>query len=793
MLRSRARLVVATLLTGLACAPDGGVRLYRAAPLAPSFTEASVQAMDTLGPTLVDRGVNFSVFSSRAERVELLLFADPESDLPTRQFPMTRVGDVWNVFVEGVGLGQAYGFIAWGPNWKHTDDWYPGSISGFLADVDAAGNRFNPNKLLFDPYCRAFHRDHDWSKGSLASGPKRTEVTYGASAKCVVVKSQYAWSENEDTWRQKRQDPNWVGHRWNDVIIYEVHPKGFTASPASGVRHPGTFLGIAEKADYLKALGITAVELLPIHEKPLDGGYWGYQTLSFFAPELSYATKNLRESVIDEFKAMVDALHQRGIEVFLDVVYNHTGEGGLWREKIQDDFSPDPLGTYNFDPKEVASLYSYRGLDNAGYYALSKDNQIYWNNTGVGNQTRPNAPAMRRLIRDSLRFYAEEMHIDGFRFDLAPILGEKDLDYNNWDDPKRTVLQDIIDDPVLQKYNTRIIAEAWSAGGNYGVRVSAFPKATSKPDTAWGEWNGAFRDFWRSFINDDAWKLNSEAWNLYNDAPEDGAFFLSGSARYYQPNGRRPYHSTNFITIHDGFTMYDLFSYDMKANKCGPLNPVCCEAPLSAFCDRDSGENNNRSRNWNDEAAKRQAMRNAFVALLVAQGTPMILGGDEWMRTQLGNNNAYSTGADSAFNWFDWGSWSANPDRVRMFDFVRQLIRVRKDHAYAFAPADYGASAPFAWKTKDNANKTTWADKTLLWHFFDKTRGPELAVLFNGETSAVPFTLPAGRAWKRLIDTQPAFDTSGLVSGNASTDAPVDVPGSSYVVPARTFVILEAR
>lgn len=788
-------LAFAVSVLGNACAREDGARLYRTLPLAPSLTEAQVRALDTLGPTQVDLGVNFSLYSATAERVEVLLFDDPESNQPTRQFPLTRFGDVWNVFVEGIGLGQAYGFIAWGPNWKYTPNWFPGSIFGFVADVDSAGNRFNPNKLLFDPYCKAFHRDHDWSKGSIASGPKRTELTYAAAAKCVVVKSTYVWSPEEETYRQKRQDPQWAGHRFEDVILYEVHAKGFTASPASGVQHPGTYLGLAEKAEYFKTLGVTAIELLPIHEKPLDGGYWGYQTLNFFAPELSYAWRRQRQEVLDEFKFMVDALHRQGIEVFVDVVYNHTGEGGLWRERIQDDFSPDPLATSAFDPKEVAGLYSYRGLDNTSYYALAPDGQTYWNNTGVGNQTRPNHTVTRRLILDSLRFYVEEMHVDGFRFDLAPILGERDKDYANWDDPARTVLQDIVDDPVMQKYNTRLIAEAWSAGGNYGVKVAAFPASSNRPGYAWGEWNGAFRDFWRSFWNDDNAKLNSEAWNLFNDVPEDGAFLLSGSQRYYQWNARRPYHANNFITVHDGFTMYDLVSYTQKRNKCGPLNPVCCQSPLSAFCDRDSGENHNRSRDWGDEALKRQIMRNFFSAILLSHGMPMLFGGDEWMRTQLGNNNAYSTGADNEFNWFDWGSWSANPDRVRMFDFVRQLIAVRKRLAHALAPSGYGTGAKFAWKTKDNTDKTVWSDRTLLMHYYDKAAGPEVAVLINGENNVVNFTLPAGRNWVRLIDTQSALDVAGssTQSGNAFLDAPVSVPGSNYGMAPRSTVVLEAR
>ncbi len=786
----------------ISCARTDYPRLYHTESKAPSIDTAAIENLDTLGPTITDKGINFSVYSERAERIELLLFDDPESDKPTRQFPMERFGDVWNLYVEGLGLGQHYGFIAFGPNWKYDPTWYPGSDKGFVSDVDGEGNRFNPNKLLFDPYSKAMHRDYDWTRSnpipvahtvSLASGPRRQDVTYGAAGKSLVVASKYVWSEGEKQYRSHREDGAWVGHKWSDLIVYEVHPKGFTASPASAVGHPGTFRGLAEKADYFKDLGITAVELMPPFEKPTDGTYWGYQTINFFAPELSYASRHEREETIDEFKFMVDALHQRNIEVILDVVYNHTGEGGFWRNKI--DASPDPTDgpLINFDPKEVAGLYSYRGLDNHAYYALSPDNQTYWNNTGVGNEARCNHRPMQRLIMDSLRYWSSQMHVDGFRFDLAPVLGEKDLDYNKWDDPKNSVLQQIIDDPVLQKANTRIIAEPWSLIGAF---VGQFPNSTAKPGTGWYEWNGRFRDWWRAFLNDDNWKLNSTE-------VKDGGFFLTGSFDWFNFNGRRPYHSVNFVTVHDGFTMYDLFSYATKENKCGPLNPICCTEPTSPFCDRDSGESNNRSRDWGQaaEPTKRQLMRNLFTAMMVSQGTPMLLGGDEWMRTQLGNNNAYSTSADNEFNWFDWGVWQANNERHRMHDFVRKVIRFRKEHAYAFSPDEYGKGAPMSFKSATNGDPN-WGGKSLMLHYFDKTKGPELVVLINMEGGPVDFTLPTGRSWTRLLDTQQYFDLpttladAGLdqrLSANITLDAPMPITTATYGVPTRSIVVLEAK
>lgn len=793
------------LLSG--CPQADYVQLYATDDLAPSLTDIGVAALDHLGPVAVDQGVQFNVFSANAERIDLLLFDDPESDLPDQQFAMTRIGDVWSLYVEGVGLGQHYGYVAWGPNWPFHEEWYPRSTKGFIADVDAAGNRFNPNKLLQDPYCKALHRDHDWSRGSTASGPGRADSTWGASTKCVVVESTYQWSENEADWRAARQSGSHEGHGVADAIIYEVHPKGFTADPASGVIHPGTYRGVGEKAQYLADLGITVVEFLPVHEKPLDGGYWGYNNTNFFAPELSYAADRQPHEVVDEFKWMVDQLHQAGVEVMVDVVYNHTGEGGLWRERIyQDDTSFGAGGDfYNFDPHETAGIYNLRGLDNASYYALEADNLTYWNNTGVGNQTRCNHTPMRRMIMDSLHWMVEDLHVDGFRFDLAPILGEVDGDYNNWDDPANTVLQDIADDPVLQQYNVRFIAEPWSAGGFYNPILGQFPASSTMPNFGWGEWNARYRDWWRSFVNQDDWNLNTF------EAEADGGFTMTGSYGLYAHNGRGPWASNNFITVHDGFTMFDLLTYEEKQNGCGPLNPVCCTQPSSPWCDNDSGENHNRSRNWGmdvtGEAMKRQMMRNFFTAMMISHGTPLLLGGDEWMRTQHGNNNAYSTQADNAFNWFQWGTWEQSSFRTRMHDFVRQIIHFRRDHAYAFHRETYESGAPFEWKSTNNDGNVNWGGKAVMIHYPDASYGAPLAILINMSRDPVDFALPAG-SWFKVIDTQrwwdlddpdstsDFFDQTGAdrwVSHNASIGAPEAVPGGSYTVSDSSIVILEAR
>ncbi len=795
-------LTVAVVLLG--CGDGGdGARLYRATPLAASIPEVELVALDHLGPVVVDRGVNFAVYSENATRLELLLFDDPESERPTRQFPLTRFGDVWSVHVEGVGPGQHYGYIAWGPNWDYDPDWVPGKIDGFVADVDGAGNRYNPNKLLIDPYAKVVHRDHDWTRGSLATGPARTQSTWAAAAKSVVVKSEYAWSSNESAWLARRRDLSAPGNGWHEQIIYEAHPKGLTADPASGVEHPGTYRGLAEKAPYLKDLGITAIELMPMFEKPQDGGYWGYHSLSWFAPEVSYAANPDPLEIIDEFKAMVDVMHQHGIEVWLDVVYNHSGEGGLWREKQQaDDVNLDPITSSdlgNYEPKEVTGLYSLRGLDNQAYYCLSEDNQTYWQVTGVGNQMRANHTPYRRLIMDSLRYWVEEMHVDGFRFDLAPALGASDSDYTNWDEVSRTVLQDIIDDPIIRDNNVRIVAEPWAAGGNYAYQIGQFP-STSEAASAgqakagWYEWNGRFRDWWRAFMNFDDWRLNSQ------EGDADGGFLLTGCDRYYGTNGRGPWASVNFVTVHDGMTMYDVFTYPDKRNGCGPLNPVCCEDPLSVWCDLDSGENHNRSRDWgsdaNGEAMKRQLMRNLFVGMMIAHGTPMLWAGDEWMRTQLGNNNAYSTLSDNAANWMAWGTWVSNEERTRMHDFVRDVIRLRKDRLGKLSPTVYGQGAAFAWKNAANSEPPDWSSRHLMIHYTDDVGGPPLVILINLERRDLSFTLPPG-TWTRLVDTQRYFDTApyldeldGRTSANVSLEDGVEVTGE-YTVKDSSIVILE--
>jgi glycogen operon protein len=392
----------------------------------------------------------------------------------------------------------------------------------------------------------------------------------------------------------------------------------------------------------------------------------------------------------------------------------------------------------------------------------------------------------------------------------AYFLGEPDLDYNSYVDPSETLLQEIIDDPILQAHNTRLIAEPWTAAGS-GPGIGGFPLSSDDPAQGWGEWNAHFRDWWREMLNNDDWRLNS-------NQGVDGGGTLTGSESTYGWNDRKPYHAVNFITVHDGFTLYDLFSFEQKQNGCGLLNPICCDDPLSVWCDDESGESHNRSRNWGDETVKRQMARNAFVAIFISHGSPMILGGDEWLRTQFGNNNSYTIWSDNEWNWHRWGEWQSTYawSRHRMHDFVRKLTRFRLARTYALSPSEYGGGMPFSWKNAGNGDMQPdqWASQRhIMQHYYagpgfeDK---PELLILINMERGQVDFTLPEGRNWARVLDTQAWFDRPGdiyeeggyfdenpsldpYLSANIMTDAPQPVEGLSYSVPANTIVILEQQ
>ena len=486
------------ILVASACATEDYDQVYALSDTAPSLFVEAIADMQHMGPTLIDGGLNVAVYSENAERIELLLFDDPEADLPTRRIPMVRQGDVWNIFVDGIGIGQRYGFNNLGSKLAYDEDWIVDQ-----RQAQRCGPRRQPlqSKCPDRPLVTRVSPRPRLVQGPTASGPQRAQSTWAASSK---VSSSTPPTPGPT--KRRCGEKGVPTTPWRTMTGLTGHVRGAPEGLPQTER-------LKERRHYRGSERwpptcdrINAVELMPIHEKPLDGGY-GANNLSFFAPEHTfsahYQATGRVDGVIDEFKWMVDQLHQNDIEVIVDVVFNHTGEGGLWRERLFFETFEDATSV-NFDPKEVAGLYNFRGLDNAAWYALSPDGQTYWNNTGVGNQLRPNHRPGRRIIMDALHFMVEELHVDGFRFDLAGILGEKDLDYNTPIPVSGTIVQEIADDPVMQAHNVRLISEPWTASGT-GPGIGGFPMSSNLEDFGWGEWNAHFRDWWRAFINHCNW------------------------------------------------------------------------------------------------------------------------------------------------------------------------------------------------------------------------------------------------------------------------------------------------
>ena len=564
-----------------------------------------------LGATVSPAGVNFSVYSRDASGMELVFFDREEDTRPARVIaldPMqNRTYPYWNVFVPGVKAGQLYAYRAFGPF------------------EPASGMRFDPSKVLLDPYGRGVAVPKNYSRDAA-----RWEGDNAATAMKSVVVDPHAYDWEGDT-------P--LRHRSARSIIYEMHLKGFTRHPSSGVSEQtrGTYAGLIEKIPYLHELGITAVELLPVFQFDTQDApsgltnYWGYSPVSFFAPHQAYSSRQDPLGPVDEFRDMVKALHRADIEVILDVVFNHTAEG-------------DHRGP----------TLSFRGLDNSTYYILEQDRSCYANYSGTGNSLNANHPVVRRMILDSLRYWVDEMHVDGFRFDLASVL-ERDEAGNLL--PSPPVLWDIDSDPCLA--GTKLIAEAWDAAGLY--QVGSFI------GDSWKEWNGRFRDDLRSFFRGDEGSV----------APF--ADKLVGSPQIYGHKEREAEESVNFVTCHDGFTLNDLVSYNQKHNEA-------------------NGEDNRdgmiENRSWNCgvegpsddpavETLRNRQVKNFFTATMLSLGLPMILMGDEVRRTQGGNNNAYCH--DNETSWFDWRLIAKHADVHRFVTLLnarRLLCSVKPDEPH---------------------------------------------------------------------------------------------------------------
>ena len=545
------------------------------------------------GALMHDMGVQFLVFSRSATAMRVLLYDHPDDPEPTEVIRLSpekdRWGDIWSTFVPGIEAGQLYHFQADGP-----------------FDPEK-GQRFDSNARLIDPYSRALAGHFLFGDDGIVRPPKS-----------VVIDDYFDWRGDRHLRRELA-----------DTVIYEMHVRGFTKSPSSGVEHPGTYLGVIEKIPYLKSLGVTAVELMPLHEFPTESpsgikketsNYWGYDPMAFFAPHRGYASGTEPGCQVREFKEMVRSLHAAGIEVILDVVFNHTAEGN-----------------------ECGSTFSFKGLENSVYYMLGDGGSSYRNYSGCGNTINGNHPIVREMIFLCLRHWVHNYHIDGFRFDLASILSR---DRNGEILPNPPIVEVITEDPMLA--DTKIIAEAWDAAGAY--QVGSF--GTMR----WAEWNGRYRDDVRRF------------WRGDHGMRQHLATRLAGSSDLYSDNGRRPYHSINFLTSHDGFTMNDLVSFREKHNE------------ANGEGNRD-GDNNNLSDNYGVEGSttnldiahlRTRQIRNMLATLMVSQGVPMLLYGDECRRTQQGNNNAYCQ--DNELSWFDWSLIENNAD---LFRFTREIIRFR--------------------------------------------------------------------------------------------------------------------
>ena len=685
-----------------------------------SIATATTGRSFPIGATLVAGGANFSVFSRSAAGIELLFFDREDDAHPSRVIPIDPLTNLtyhyWHVFVPGVEAGQIYGYRAYGPF------------------EPARGLRFNPSKLLLDPYGRAVAVPKNYSRDAA-----RLEGGNTATAMKSVVTDPHAYDWEGDA-PLKRP--------WSRTIIYEMHVRGFTAHPSSGLAESkrGTYAGVIQKIPYLQQLGITAVELLPVFQfdaqdaPPGRTNYWGYSPVSFFAPHQAYSSRLDVLGAVHEFRDMVKALHQAGIEIILDVVFNHTSEGG-----------------------HDGPAQCFRGLDNPTYYLLCEDRSQYANFTGTGNTLNANHPIVRRMIVDSLRYWVGEMHVDGFRFDLASILAR---DSSGAVMPNPPVLWDIESDPALA--GTKFIAEAWDAAGLY--QVGNFV------GDSWKEWNDRFRDDIRDFFRG------------ANDSAGGAADRMLGSPSIYGPKQRELEESINFVTCHDGFTLNDLVSYNTKHNE------ENCEG------NRD-GRDNNRS--WNCgfegptddpvvERLRNRQVKNFLTAVMLSGGVPMFVMGDEARRSQRGNNNAYCQDNDTS--WFDWNLLSEHADVLR---FVKLLIerRVMRDVEHERRRASLSQvllEAKRAWHGV-KLNQPDWSpfSHSIAIGGDLKNEGVLVHIILNAYWEPLDFELPIlkeGRDnWWRWIDT--ALDPPDEI---CEWNAEHPVLGTTYRAGARSVVVLIA-
>lgn len=717
----------------------------------------------------------FRVFSSRATRIELCLYSTATGQQEKVRYVMVKdaATNVWQKTCSVATLANSYGitgtvyygYRAWGPNWTYVSTWTKGSSTGFISDVDAQGNRFNPNKLLIDPYALEISHDPATPTSNdgtfYASGPLYRTKDSGTVAPKGIVLSLDATSFGTKPTRAFKDD-----------VVYEVHVRGLTKNDSSiPAADRGTYKGAAQKAAYLASLGITAVEFLPVQETQNDtndvnptttdgDNYWGYMTLNYFAPDRRYSADKTPGGPTREFKAMVKAFHDAGIKVYIDVVYNHTGEGGAW----------------NGGDSSTFNVMSWRGLDNPTYYCLTADKQFSWDNTGVGGNYNTFNPVAQDMIVDSLAYWRDTIGLDGYRFDLASVLGNTcehgcyNYDKTNSGTALNRIWRDLSPRPAGGGSGVELIAEPWAIGGN-SYQVGNFP-------SGWQEWNGIYRDTIRKDQN----QLGVEA-----VTPGTLATRFAGSSDLYGDDGRKPWNSVNFIVAHDGFTLRDLYAYNGKNNlQAWPWGPS------------DGGEDNNHSWDQGGIATdQRKAARNGFALMMLNAGVPMLTGGDEFLRTQQGNNNAYNL--DSTGNWLNY-TWTTEQGWFN--SFAKGMIAFRKAHP-ALRPANFYSSVDnngnvmeqLRWFTPagtvpdaayfNNANNHALAYRVDGSEFGDSAAA--IYVAYNGWSGDVNFTLPwpgSGKNWYRVTDT----------SNWAEGTAQVSTPGSEAFIGGENYVYnLRAR
>lgn len=642
-------------------------------------------------------GVNFALFSRHATRVRLELYGSPDASSPTRVIDLDparhRTGDVWHVWVPGITSGQLYGFRIDGP--YQPED----------------GHRFNVHKLLLDPLATAVVGTKNWgfeaargydSSSSLSDLTVSSVDNAGCTPKCMLTEAHFDWEGDLP-----------LSHLATDAVIYETHIRGFTIDPSSRAVHPGTYRGLTERIPYLQDLGVTAIELMPVQEfnenelsrvnpitKERLRNYWGYNPAAFLAPKETYANLGSSGRQTLEFREMVKSFHRAGIEVILDIVLNHTAEGN-----------------------ELGPTVSLRGMDNSIFYMLKEDERRYYKNfSGVGNTLNGNHPVVRDFIMQVLRYWVMDMHVDGFRFDLASVLGRDEHGNLLQNAP---LLESIAEDPILR--GVILIAEAWDAGGAY--QVGSFS------ESRWAEWNGRFRDDVRRFWLGEAGMMGSLASRI------------CGSADLYQRSGKGPGNSVNFVTSHDGFTLNDLVSYKQKHNEeNGEYGRDGTDANYSDNCGVEGP-----SESTDVEALRNRLIKNFLVTLFISRGIPMLLAGDELRRTQRGNNNAYCQ--DNAVSWVDWNFLEKHREIHR---FARGMIAFRRAHPVLRRAAFY-SDADIQW-FGPQGTAPAWTDpgrKSFACLIFGQSEA-DLFLMFNADTAPSDFSIPAApgiKTWRVAVDT----------------------------------------